>query len=46
MLIAPQGGFTQGARVPVTLVFERAGRVDVELAVEAAGARGYSQDGH
>jgi copper(I)-binding protein len=40
MLIAPQGGFEQGARVPVTLVFERAGRVDVELAVEAAGARG------
>ncbi len=40
MLIAPQGGFAQGARVPVTLVFERAGRVDVELAVDAAGARG------
>jgi copper(I)-binding protein len=40
MLIGPQGGFQQGARVPVTLVFERAGRVAVELAVEAAGARG------
>jgi copper(I)-binding protein len=40
MLIAPQGGFAQGARVPVTLVFERAGRVEAELAVEAAGARG------
>jgi copper(I)-binding protein len=40
MLIGPQGGFAQGARVPVTLVFERAGRVAVELAVEAAGARG------
>jgi copper(I)-binding protein len=40
MLIAPQGGFVQGTRVPVTLVFERAGRIAVELAVEAAGARG------
>lgn len=46
MLIGPQGGFTQGARVPLTLVFERAGRVDVELAVEAAGARGSGHDGH
>lgn len=40
MLIGPQGGFEQGARVPVTLVFERAGRVAVELAVDAPGARG------
>ena len=40
MLIGPQGGFEQGARVPVTLVFERAGRITVELAVDAAGARG------
>lgn len=40
MLVGPQGGFEQGTRVPVTLVFERAGRVAVELAVEAAGARG------
>ena len=46
MLIGPQGGFTQGARVLLTLVFERAGRVDVELAVEAAGARGSGHDGH
>lgn len=46
MLVGPQGGFTQGARVPLTLVFERAGRVDVELAVEAAGARGTGHDGH
>jgi hypothetical protein len=47
MLIGPQGGFAQGARVPVTLIFERAGRVDVELAVEAAGARGVGQhQGH
>lgn len=47
MLIGPQGGFAQSARVPVTLIFERAGRVDVELAVEAAGARGVGQhQGH
>lgn len=47
MLIGPQGGFAQGAHVPVTLVFERAGRVTVELAVEAAGARGAGQhQGH
>jgi periplasmic copper chaperone A len=39
MLIGPQGGFVQGTRVPVTLTFERAGQVTVELSVEAAGAR-------
>jgi copper(I)-binding protein len=31
---------TAGAEVPVTLVFERAGRVDVKLKVEAATTRG------
>ena len=40
MLIGPKGGFEQGVRVPTTLVFERAGRITVELAVEAPGARG------
>ncbi|MDN3562891.1 copper chaperone PCu(A)C [Paeniroseomonas aquatica] len=40
MLIGPQGGFEQGARVPVTLVFEHAGRITVELAVDAPGGRG------
>ncbi len=39
MLIGPKEGFVQGARVPLTLVFERAGRVDVELAVQSMGAR-------
>jgi copper(I)-binding protein len=39
MLIGPKEGFVQGARVPLTLVFERAGRVDVELAIQAMGAR-------
>lgn len=46
MLISPRGTFTQGARVPLTLVFEQAGRVDVELAVEAPGARGAGHAGH
>jgi copper(I)-binding protein len=46
MLVGPQGGFAQGARIPLTLVFERAGRIEVALAVEAAGARASSHDGH
>jgi copper(I)-binding protein len=40
MLIGLTAALEQGARVPVTLVFERAGEVEVQLAVEAAGARG------
>lgn len=46
MLIGPRGGFTQGARLPLTLVFERAGRIEVQLAVEAPGARAGSHAGH
>jgi copper(I)-binding protein len=48
MIQGPQGGFQQGEKIPVTLVFERAGRVAVELAVDAPGARGGAQqhDGH
>ena len=47
MIMGPQGAFTQGSRIPLTLVFERAGRIQVELAVEAAGARGSGQhSGH
>jgi copper(I)-binding protein len=30
--------FQQGAKVPLTLVFEKAGSIDVELAVESMGA--------
>lgn len=45
MLIGPKEGFVQGARVPLTLVFERAGRVDVELAVQAMGARAAESHG-
>jgi hypothetical protein len=40
MLIGLNAALDQGGRVPVTLVFERAGEVEVQLAVEAAGARG------
>ncbi|CAH0290250.1 copper chaperone PCu(A)C [Roseomonas sp. CECT 9278] len=40
MLIGLTAPMAQGGRVPLTLRFERAGEVQVELAVEAAGARG------
>lgn len=46
MLVGPRGGFTQGARLKLTLVFERAGRIEVELPVEAPGARAGSHEGH
>jgi copper(I)-binding protein len=40
MLIGLTAPMPQGGRVPLTLRFERAGEVQVELTVEAAGARG------
>ncbi|TCZ63077.1 copper chaperone PCu(A)C [Roseicella aquatilis] len=40
MLIGLQQALDQGGSVPVTLRFERAGEVTVQLAVQAAGARG------
>ena len=40
MLIGLNEPLRQGAEVPLTLRFERAGEVRVMLAVEAAGARG------
>ena len=40
MMIGLTAPMNQGGRVPLTLRFERAGEVQVELAVEAAGARG------
>lgn len=40
MLIGLTAEMARGARVPLTLRFERAGEVRVELAVQAAGARG------
>jgi periplasmic copper chaperone A len=38
MMMGLKGPLKQGASVPVTLVFEKAGKIDVELAVEAMGA--------
>jgi periplasmic copper chaperone A len=38
MMMGLKAPFKQGAAVPVTLVFEKAGKIDVELAVEAMGA--------
>jgi copper(I)-binding protein len=40
MLIGLTRPLQPGQNVPVTLVFERAGTVQVELAIQAAGARG------
>ena len=40
MLIGLTEPLRQGAEVPLTLRFERAGEVQVMLAIEAAGARG------
>lgn len=40
MMIGLTSPMAQGSRVPLTLRFERGGEVQVELAVEAAGARG------
>jgi copper(I)-binding protein len=39
MLVSPAGPFVQGERVPVTLRFEQAGEVTVDLEIAAAGAR-------
>jgi copper(I)-binding protein len=38
MFMGLKGPFTKGAKVPLTLVFEKAGSVDTELSVEALGA--------
>lgn len=38
--------FVQGETVPVTLVFEKAGEVEIELAVQAFGASGMNTSGH
>ena len=38
MFMGLKGPFKQGTQVPVTLVFEKAGSIDVELDVNAMGA--------
>ena len=40
MFIGLKAPFTKGMQVPVTLVFEKAGSIDVDLAVAALGAAG------
>jgi copper(I)-binding protein len=46
MLIGLVAPLRQGERVPVTLLLERGGELQVELAVESAGARGPSAGAH
>jgi copper(I)-binding protein len=38
MMMGLKGPLKQGTKVPLTLVFEKAGKIDVELAVEGMGA--------
>lgn len=45
MLVGPTRAFARGERVPLTLTFERAGGVQVEMTVEAAGARRPAAEG-
>jgi periplasmic copper chaperone A len=40
MMVGLKEGFAEGERVPATLVFEKAGRVDVEFEVDSMGAKG------
>lgn len=46
MMLGLTAPLTQGTRVPLTLRFEHGGEVQVELAVEAAGARGATAGHH
>jgi copper(I)-binding protein len=43
MLMGLKGPLKQGTSVPVTLVFEKAGKIEIELAVAAMGAMGGGQ---
>jgi copper(I)-binding protein len=38
MMMGLKEPLAQGSTVPLTLVFEKAGKIDVELAVEGMGA--------
>ena len=46
MLIGLAAATRQGEQVPLTLVFEKAGEITVQLAVQAAGARGPGGHSH
>jgi copper(I)-binding protein len=39
MLVGPTTALAEGQRVPLSLTFQKAGTIDVELAVEKAGAK-------
>ena len=45
MLVAPRAGLVAGERVPVTLVFERAGRREVAFELRDAAAEAAARDG-
>jgi len=46
MLMQPHGRFAPGDKVPVMLVFEKAGRIAVDLVVQAVGATSGPADEH
>jgi copper(I)-binding protein len=46
MLLGLKKPLEKGARIPMTLHFEKAGTVDVEIAVEAAGQSAPQSEGH
>ena len=46
MLVDPVKPLKEGDRVPLTLTFEKAGSVQVDLAVEGIGAKGPQEAGH
>lgn len=46
MLLGLRQPLEKGARIPMTLRFEKAGAVDVEIAVEAAGQSAPQAEGH
>jgi copper(I)-binding protein len=43
MLIGLREQLVKGVTIPLTLIFERAGRLEIEAAVEGAGSRGPAQ---
>ena len=46
MLIGLTAPLREKERVPLTLTFEKAGKIEVQIAVEAAGARDAGHDSH
>jgi copper(I)-binding protein len=46
MFIEIKAPFAEGASIPATMVFEKAGRLDVTFEVEAAGTMGQGMEGH